>query len=215
MKHLLLAAAAFVWAAPALADIDTTGSSAGNIQPFGAPDTATYGQTFTVAPGDTSLTSFSLFLNNRVDGADTLDLRGYLATWDGSKAGTLLYTSSTQTMNAAGTLQQFTFAPNVAVTAGQQYVAFLSISGLPAQPNNTFQMPNAGSVLAGGDFVFFNNGTDFGSLFTDDWSVFATDAWFVANFNAVPEPASWALMIGGFGLAGVSMRARRRAVAYA
>ncbi|HEX4712353.1 PEPxxWA-CTERM sorting domain-containing protein [Phenylobacterium sp.] len=31
--------------------------------------------------------------------------------------------------------------------------------------------------------------------------------------GAVPEPASWALMIGGFGLAGASLRRRRSAVA--
>jgi microcystin-dependent protein len=29
----------------------------------------------------------------------------------------------------------------------------------------------------------------------------------------VPEPASWALMIGGFGLAGVALRRRRAAAA--
>ncbi len=34
----------------------------------------------------------------------------------------------------------------------------------------------------------------------------------VSPTSAVPEPASWALMIGGFGLAGVALR-RRRAVA--
>lgn len=31
-----------------------------------------------------------------------------------------------------------------------------------------------------------------------------------ANLAAVPEPATWALMIGGFGLAGAALRAKRR-----
>jgi hypothetical protein len=35
-----------------------------------------------------------------------------------------------------------------------------------------------------------------------------------AQQAGVPEPASWALMIGGFGLAGASLR-RRRAIATA
>jgi hypothetical protein len=35
------------------------------------------------------------------------------------------------------------------------------------------------------------------------------------NPSAVPEPASWALMIGGFGLAGAALRNRRRAQAAA
>lgn len=33
------------------------------------------------------------------------------------------------------------------------------------------------------------------------------------NVPAVPEPATWAMLIGGFGLAGVSLRRKRRAVA--
>lgn len=36
-----------------------------------------------------------------------------------------------------------------------------------------------------------------------------------ANTGAVPEPASWAMMISGFGLVGGAMRARRRSVSFA
>ena len=33
--------------------------------------------------------------------------------------------------------------------------------------------------------------------------------------NAVPEPATWAMMVGGFALAGAGLRARRRSVSFA
>ncbi|MBN8832151.1 MAG: PEP-CTERM sorting domain-containing protein [Sphingomonadales bacterium] len=33
--------------------------------------------------------------------------------------------------------------------------------------------------------------------------------------NAVPEPATWAMMIGGFGLAGAAMRRRKTSVSFA
>ena len=48
----------------------------------------------------------------------------------------------------------------------------------------------------------------------DGLTVSATFDW-VRDPSAVPEPASWALMIGGFGLAGVTLRRRRTAVAAA
>ena len=35
------------------------------------------------------------------------------------------------------------------------------------------------------------------------------------NVAGVPEPASWALMLGGFGLVGRAMRSRRSKVAFA
>ncbi len=45
----------------------------------------------------------------------------------------------------------------------------------------------------------------------------AVAGWALAQaaFNAVPEPASWALMIAGFGMVGAGMRRRRVAVAFA
>ena len=37
----------------------------------------------------------------------------------------------------------------------------------------------------------------------------------IATTSAVPEPATWAMMITGFGLAGAAMRRRRATLAYA
>ena len=57
---------------------------------------------------------------------------------------------------------------------------------------------------------FRSNGTDGGNA-----TVFGTDNWTIysAAVAAVPEPASWALLIGGFGAVGAARRRRGRGVA--
>src|SRR6185295_4626187 len=120
------------------------------------PDTATYGQTFT-APGSV-LDRFSLFLRDRFTGSGFLDLRGYVAGWNGLMASSILYESSTRTMNAGGALQQFDFSPNLPLTPGSRYVAFLSIANLLDQPESNFGMPQGNDQIPG-EFVFINNGT--------------------------------------------------------
>ena len=53
------------------------------------------------------------------------------------------------------------------------------------------------------------------SAYVDDNAVGAAYTNYVFrldNGGAVPEPASWALMVGGFGLMGMAMRRRRPAV---
>lgn len=197
--------------------IDTTGGSGGSISPFGSPNTATYGQTFTVG-SDHFLNSFSLFLNGR-QGGSTLDLRGYIASWDGSKASSILYTSTTQIMGVSGAGQEFAFNTGALdLQIGSKYVAFLSVSQLAAQAGSTFTMQGTGNNYAGGDFVYYNNSTNFSSLTTNNWDCQECgfgDVMFKAAFSPegngqVPEPGSIALI--GLGLMGL-VAARRKAKA--
>lgn len=199
LSGALTALCVFVASAGAVT-IDSTGTDFGNIEPFGDDNTATYGQTFT-APGAT-LDSFTMWLRGRVAGSGPLDLRGYIAEWDGLRASNILWTSSTQTMDASGNLTAFNFFPNISLTAGNTYVAFLSISELPAQSLSTFGMPFAGGAIPGA-FVFLNNGTNFAALTTQRWDTLGgSDAWFRAEFDgvrAVPGP------VVGAGLPGLAM----------
>jgi hypothetical protein len=67
-----------------------------------------------------------------------------------------------------------------------------SVSGVPVS-----RVLNTGPQL----------GIDWGGLFLEPGSQV------VVTFGAVPEPASWALMIVGFGLTGATLRRRQRAFA--
>ena len=226
MKYSALAAAlAVATAAPALADtaIDTTAPFTGGIQPFGEPDTATYGQTFTVG-SDNVLNSFSLYLDGTPNAS--ISFQAYLYAWDGSKAsGSALYTSALQTFTgtAAGNPLEFAFnTGGTALTTGAKYVAFLSTSGLQSGGNMTAEMPYSGEfgsdALPGGNFVFYNNGDDFAALTNSGWECADNcsfgDAWFKASLSdvagGVPEPSAWAMLIVGLGVVGGAMRSRRR-----
>jgi hypothetical protein len=227
MKMKLFAGAAVLAlglvAAPAMAqDIDTTGAHTGDIYNFGVPNTATYGQTFTVG-GENVLNSFSMYL---VGSADEVDFRAYIYAWDGGKAtGNALFASAIQGYsNGTQTPTEFAFAtPGLTLDTGSQYVAFLSTSAVQIErPYVAVGMPGAGDVYAGGSFVYLNNGADFAALTRDAWTtnyIGNGDVQFKADFSGsaagVPEPAAWGMLIGGFGLAGAAMRTRARKAAIA
>jgi hypothetical protein len=83
--------------------------------------------------------------------------------------------------------------------------------------------PNGSDILSfalvsGQTYTFtlgnFGNVNSIGGLHGKGDAVALVD-WKIAYDSAVPEPASWMMMIAGFGLAGVAMRRSKRAIAFA
>ena len=213
MRKLLLTLLLAGCAAPGMAATIATTPDGNYIYPFGHGGSSTYGEVFT-APVTGVLTSFTLSLNGGV-GA----LYGAVGTWNGTAAFDLGFGSPTtlyQSANVASSgAQDFTFAPGVAVTAGQRYVAYLSTYAVEGVTAFT-SMPTA-SGAPGANYFVFNNDSD--PRNNASWDYFASydgsfgDVAFTATFAptaAVPEPATWATMIGGTGAAGAMMRRRRR-----
>jgi hypothetical protein len=226
MKFKLFAVAALATAvglagfAQANTVIDTTGTFLGNIQPFGSPDTATYGQTFTTGATDTHLNSFQLYLtDDQTTGSGSLDVKGYIGTWDGLKATSILYTSPVLTLPTAngGALIPLVFSPDLQLLPNAQYVAFLSTSDLGFQVG-FFSMPLATTGAIGG-MVYFNNGTDFAALTNSSWDCSSScglpDAWFKAELSsATPLPAALPLFATGLGALGLfGWRRKKKAAA--
>ena len=188
--------------------IDTTGSP-GGWSPFGESDTATYGQTFTT-PTDNVLNSFSLYLSDTP--VAPVEFYAYIYAWDGVKAsGPALFQSTLQSFIGSAAPTEFSFLTGgITLATGSKYVAFLNarFDGI----ESSAVMPGFQDNYSGGEFVYFNNGNDFGSLTTNDWDYNngVHDAWFKASFSsaAVPEPASLAMW--GLGAIGLMFARRKR-----
>ena len=106
----------------------------------------------------------------------------------------------------------FSFPTQISGTPGleQPFFTVTLINGLPITRfdlYNTFLTagnPNA-PVFLTGTFALSTTPRNGGPRPADDYVVRVTNL-----AGAVPEPASWALMIGGFGVVGASMRRRAR-----
>ncbi|MBR0730661.1 autotransporter family protein [Bradyrhizobium japonicum] len=157
------------------------------ISSWGVPNTATYGQTITPTGGQTRLSGFTFQLAQQSGTAP--QYQAYVYAWDATNqriTGPALFSSGVFT--APATASANTYAPvsintgGVTLTPGQQYVLFLTTSTITGQANGTYRWGalTNNTTYAGGQFVFFNNGTNFSQLSTGTWSNIAQDLAFQA-----------------------------------
>lgn len=86
----------------------------------------------------------------------------------------------------------------VSLTPGGSYVAFLSISQYYGDSSGEVQISQGTATIPGGNFVYYNNGGDFGALFNSSWDATALKPdWAVTmdftSGSVTPEPSSAAI----------------------
>jgi hypothetical protein len=188
-------AIALAFMTAASADTISSGPPNGGGSPFGTPNTQIYGEAF-IAPVTGTLSSFTLFLNS----FGVTFLYGGVGTWNGSAETAVLYTSPTVSglVGLVGNTP-FTFAPNISVTAGQEYVAYLSVFGIDSSGQTSMPITtNAAPDLLG--WAFWNNpGSGDPITQPGSWTLEGVNAEFSATIDPVAVPGP----VVGAGLPGL------------
>jgi hypothetical protein len=196
---------------PAIATTISTGAlTGGEWASFGQQATPIYGEVFT-APISGTLLSFTLYLNPPNFGDPVSALYGAVSAWNGSGINSIAWQSST----IPGGSSSFTFSPTLSVTAGQQYVAFLSVYGLSSfQSFGIGQMPIAaqGSSFIDGFTFWGYSGTPFTSAWSWPASANPEFNWveFSATIDPTPLPTALPLFATGIGALGLLGWRRKR-----
>ncbi|WP_254447449.1 PEPxxWA-CTERM sorting domain-containing protein [Sphingomonas sp. ID1715] len=233
MKTMLLAAAAlaaFV-AGAAHAETISNPASGSNVGPLcgwpyqgGACQTVFIGESFAASTSG-NLTSLQFSL---LGGSTLTSVQAIVYALNGPLGST--FTPGAEIWRSAavaGSSGLLEFNPvGVKLTAGQNYVAFLTtyyttgtgqasvascnvfIGGPACQAANA--NPSLGRAITGRAL-----GANLDELTFTQVVNGSQDLTFSATITPVPEPASWALMLGGFGLIGGVMRRRVANVTYA
>lgn len=233
VKALLLAAAAVVTFGAGSANAETISNpnSGSNVGPLcgwpyqgGACQTVFIGESFTASTSG-SLTNLQFTL---LGGSTLTSVQAIVYALNGPLTTTFVPGAEIwRSAAVAGSSGLLNFNPTgVTLTAGQNYVAFLStyftngtgqanvsscnpfIGGAACAASNA--NPNLGRAITGRA-----EGANLDQLVFGQVVNGSQDLTFSATITAVPEPATWLMMIAGFGLVGSVMRRRTRvSVAY-
>ena len=185
-----------------------------DVAAWGGGATYTYGEVL-VAPGS-SLTSFTFEVNN---GGLAANYVAQVYAWSGSTTagspvGAALYTGPTSVIGALNGFQAVTVnTGGVAVTSGQRYEILLYDGSADGVVFGKWGLTPPFFVHPGvaGDVGFvFNNGPSNVNGTVRDFGSLAYSATFTGG---VPEAATWAMMIAGFGMVGFAARRRSGVVA--
>lgn len=165
----------------------------------------------------------------------TYTLAGTIAgTLDGGEfGGTAVFTGvgDTSTLVTGGTFVVVTLSSLKLVSGGVSYTVitpsefFANVNGVSGFSSSEtfdfldFSAPELASYTAVTSLAETPVTLDFTTSFVTDRGEIdlasATDLVFSASVAAVPEPATWSLMVTGFAVTGVGVRRRRRAAALA
>ena len=207
-KGLLLAAVAVAGVSPALAGNPAIDLTSPGEEYSGSP--YTLGFEFSVDAGGT-IDALGVYDS----GQDGLSAQAQIGIWD--LQGNLL-TSATITPGG-GTLEGYFRRVSIspfAATAGTHYV----IGAYTTDNASSVGTDQGGSANFNSAVTFYSDRySNFNGAFSFPGSVegFPDAGWLGANFElagGVPEPSSWAMMVGGFGLMGAALR-RRTAIRFA
>lgn len=204
-RTIFAGAALCAIAVPAMAQTSTIGTGGAAVSYVTVNSGVAYGQTFQ-SPGGL-LTDFTINPRSISNPGGTFTFE--INNLSGNTVGATLYSVTfTPTQN----FTPVTFSGiNIATTSGANYVALVTPFGGNAGTTQLQLVTNAGTDYAGGSQFTVPGGNPVGQTGTANNGF---DVQFSATF-ATPEPASWAMMIGGFGVIGGAMRRRRKVAALA
>lgn len=184
---------------PAASVTTTTGQTLGN-PPF------TLGWEFT-AQSAINVTQLGLFDSDQDGLAESHDL----GLWD--SGGNLLASATIGAGTGATLLDKFRYVnvASVLLTAGQNYF----VGGLYTSGADPLIFPSTGSGQTFAAEIAYLRATFVsGGALMQPTATGGMEGYFGPNFtysNAIPEPATWALLIGGFALTGAAVRRRKAA----